>query len=149
MGENFLPEGLWSLIEQKFQGRAYFAAPSCMVWTGHHDLKGYGKTAGGMVHRKVWQAMRNRRPGRLVNTCGRKGCLNPDHWREVPRKQRSTANEQRSCGYCGKQFFCRPSSRQKYHKACKSKHYRLDLSGIRELVNRLHAMLNGRGRHGG
>lgn len=59
----------------------------CIFWTGHIDKYGFGtwqKEQGVRVqaHRYNFERLTGVTPKRLVNLCGSKHCVKPDHWRE-------------------------------------------------------------------
>lgn len=62
----------------------------CLIWTGPTDGFGYGRcTRRGQkgAHRVAWLLKRGEAPRtRLVNKCGNRACINPDHWREIEER---------------------------------------------------------------
>lgn len=51
----------------------------CWMWTGCTTGE-YGNYRGRMAHRAVYVELRGEPSGRLINTCGSRLCINPDHW---------------------------------------------------------------------
>jgi len=62
---------------------------ACIPWTGARDIRGYGvvhrRGRPILAHRVAWEHENGPlAPGRcLVNRCGKRECVNPEHWIEV------------------------------------------------------------------
>lgn len=72
----------------------------CIVWTGHKDRCGYGRTSyqgrkGITVHRAVWlQAGREIPPGlELDHICRNRACIKLEHLRAVTHRENTLNRE--------------------------------------------------------
>jgi hypothetical protein len=52
----------------------------CWMWTACTTDDGYGNYRGRPAHRVVYAELCGEPAGRLVNHCGSKACVNPEHW---------------------------------------------------------------------
>ncbi len=54
----------------------------CLLWTGHLDACGYGKSGGDLAHRLIWESERGPIPQKLVvmHSCDNPSCVNIDHF---------------------------------------------------------------------
>lgn len=84
--------------EQRFWSKVQKTS-SCWYWLDKPNSDGYGQFAVAShkapikAHRLAWELTRGTVPHRtLVNTCGCKTCVNPDHWQPRTRKPRGTYN---------------------------------------------------------
>lgn len=67
----------------------------CWMWTGC-KVDGYGNYRGGTAHRAVFSELRGPPPGNLVNQCGYRSCVNPDHWNAPSESDRFWAKVQKT-----------------------------------------------------
>lgn len=67
----------------------------CWMWAGC-TVDGYGNYRGHLAHRVVYAELRKKPVGRLINTCGHRACVNPDHWKAPTEEDRFWAKVDRN-----------------------------------------------------
>jgi hypothetical protein len=78
--------------EESFKARTEWQG-DCLVWTGHKDQNGYGRTTHGdksvFIHRWLWQHERGPIPDGMEvdHQCHNPACVNINHLRLATRSQ--------------------------------------------------------------
>lgn len=76
------------------------ASGACLLWEGEVDGFGYGRCerhGERGAHRVAWLLRRGAPAGgKLMNECGSKICVNPDHWRDSSVRPVSARQQRRA-----------------------------------------------------
>jgi hypothetical protein len=92
--------------EDRFMDFVRYDDDDCWIWTAGINANGQNQFyVGGVMataHRWAWEREYGEKPGRLRNLCGKKACVNPEHYQDIavppppPRRTKKCA-----CG-CGR-----------------------------------------------